>query len=61
MAAKHVEPDGKRTVSESGLKLVRLELPPNVHQRFRVEAAKEGLPMAAMARRVIEEWIAKRK
>jgi hypothetical protein len=61
MAPKHVEPDGKRTGSESGLKLVRLELTPNVHQRFRVESAKEGLPMAAMARRVIEEWIAKRK
>ena len=46
---------------DSGSKLVRLELSPSVHQDFRVESAKEGLPMALMARRLVEEWVAKRK
>jgi hypothetical protein len=50
----------RATSQERGLKLVRLELPPDVQQRFRVEAAKEGMSMAAMARRVVEEWVAKR-
>ena len=48
------------TTQERGLKLVRLELPPDVQKQFRVEAAKEGMSMAAMARRVVEEWVAKR-
>ena len=48
------------TTEERGLKLVRLELPPDVQKQFRVEAAKEGMSMAAMARRVVEEWVAKR-
>ena len=46
---------------ETELKLVRLELPPEVHKQFRIEAAKEGLSMAAMARRLVEEWTARRK
>jgi hypothetical protein len=45
---------------KAGLKLVRLELTPAVHKLFRVEAAKEGLSMSKMARRLVEEWIAKR-
>jgi plasmid stability protein len=45
---------------ETGLELVRLEMPSEVHKQFRVEAAKEGLSMAAMARRLVEEWTAKR-
>ena len=32
-------------------KSIRLELPPEIHQQFRVEAAKEGMSMAAVARR----------
>ena len=44
-----------------GLKLIRLELSDAAHRDFRVEAAKEGLPMAIMARRLVEEWITKRK
>jgi hypothetical protein len=48
-------------VEEAGLKLVRLELTPSVHRDFRVEAAKEGMSMAALARRLVEEWTAKRK
>jgi hypothetical protein len=48
------------TTQERGLKLVRLELPPDVQKQFRVEAAKEGMSMAAMARRIVEDWVAKR-
>jgi hypothetical protein len=47
--------------AETGLKLVRLELTPEVQRQFRVEAAKEGLSMAKMARRLVEEWMARRK
>lgn len=64
MAKKRTELVGKRmpaVAEEIGLKLVRLEMPPDVHKQFRVEAAKEGLSMAAMARRLVEEWVAKRK
>jgi plasmid stability protein len=46
---------------DSSLKLVRLELPESVHKQFRVEAAKEGVSMAAMARRLVEEWVVRRK
>jgi hypothetical protein len=48
------------TTQERGLKLVRLELPPDVQKQFRVEAAKEGMSMAATARRVVEDRVAKR-
>ena len=29
-----------------------------LRQRFRVEAVRQGLPMALMARRLVEEWLA---
>jgi hypothetical protein len=45
---------------ESELMLVRLELPKQLHQQFRVESAKEGRSMAKMARRLVEEWIEER-
>jgi hypothetical protein len=40
---------------------VRLELSPDVHRQFRVESAKEGLSMAAVARQLVEEWLSERK
>lgn len=49
-----------RTAVEAEAKSIRLELPPDVHQKFRVEAAKEGASMAAVARRLVEEYL-KRK
>ena len=62
MAKKRAERTIMPAVAEeTGLKLVRLELTPDVHKQFRVEAAKEGLSMAALARRLVEEWTAKRK
>jgi hypothetical protein len=45
---------------ETEAKSIRLELSPAVHQLFRVEAAKEGTSMAAVARRLVEEYL-KRK
>ena len=36
------------TTQERGLKLVRLELPPDVQKQFRIEAAKEGMSMAGI-------------
>ncbi len=42
------------------LKTVRLELTVADHKRLRVEAAKEGVSMAALARRLVEEFLAKR-
>jgi len=56
--------EGKKmsaVAKQTGLKLVRLELPSDVHGQFRVEAAKEGMSMAALARRLIEKWTANRK
>lgn len=63
MAKKTTTEEGKKMpaiAEEATLMLVRLELPTDVHQQFRVEAAKEGVSMAKMARRLIEEWVAKR-
>lgn len=51
----------KAPAQESRLKLVRLELTPDVHRDFRIEAAKEGVSMASLARRLVEEWTVKRK
>jgi hypothetical protein len=64
MAKKQTRTEGKRmpAVTEGAtLKLIRLELTPEVQQEFRVEAAKEGISMAAMARRLVEEWLTKRR
>lgn len=46
---------------EGEVKSVRLELSPDTHRDFRIEAAKEGQSMAALAKRLVEEWVAKRK
>jgi predicted HicB family RNase H-like nuclease len=64
MAKKTTKEEGKKmpaVAEEPGLMLVRLELTPDIHKEFRVEAAKEGVSMAKMARRLIEEWVASRK
>jgi CopG-like RHH_1 or ribbon-helix-helix domain, RHH_5 len=41
--------------------LVRLTLPPAMHKEFRAIAQQEGRSMSNMARRLVEECIAKRK
>jgi ParG len=47
--------------TDEEVKSVRLELPESVHREFRVEVAKEGMSMAAMAKQLVEEWLAKRR
>jgi hypothetical protein len=44
-------------IVEAEAKSIRLELPPDMHQLFRVEAAKEGTSMAAVARRLVEDYL----
>jgi plasmid stability protein len=64
MAKRQTKTSGRKTIpaaEEPDLVLVRLQLPAPIHQDFRVEAAKEGRSMSNMARRVVEEWVAKRK
>jgi hypothetical protein len=64
MAQQRTRTGGKKlpaTVAETDLNLVCLELPSDVHQQFRVEAARVGISRAAMARRLVEEWTARRK
>ena len=64
MAKKRITTKGKTissTAVDTELKLVRLELPPDIQLQFRVESSKEGKSMAAMARQLVEDWVAKRK
>lgn len=42
------------------LKMVRLELPAEIHKRLRVEAAQREMSMSALARLFVEEGL-KRK
>jgi plasmid stability protein len=60
MAGKQTKGSNPVTAVEPEAKSIRLELPPDIHQLFRVEAAKEGSSMAAVARRLVEEYL-KRK
>lgn len=63
MAKKQVSGGAKKMpaiAEETKLVLVRLELPADVQRKFRVEASREGLSMAKMARRLVEEWTAER-
>ena len=46
---------------EAEVKSIRLQLPLDVQLRFRVEAAKKGKSMAAVARQLVEEWIARQE
>jgi hypothetical protein len=63
MARKQIT--GGKTVPATTIldqvRAVRLELPLDLHKQFRIEAAKEDTSMAAIARRLVEEWMAKRK
>jgi hypothetical protein len=61
MARKQAKGTKVATVVEAKPQSVRLELPPDVHRQFRVESAKEGLSMAAVARQLVEEWVKERK
>jgi hypothetical protein len=53
---------GGKPVDAAGteLKAVRLELTLEAHKLLRVEAAKEGMSMASLVRRLVEEYLAVR-
>ena len=55
----HKQPEGTNgmTAVETKPQSVRLEIPPEVHRQFRIESAKEGLSMAAVARQLVEDWL----
>jgi hypothetical protein len=61
MARKKAKESNPVIAAELDVKSVRLELSPDMHRRFRIEAAKEGQSMAALAKRLVEDWISKRK
>ncbi len=47
--------------TETDMKVVRLELPPDVHRAFRIAAAEDGVSMAVLARKAVDELLARRK
>jgi hypothetical protein len=47
--------------TEVEMKIVRLALPRDDHREFRKLAAAEETNMALLARRVIQEWIARQR
>jgi hypothetical protein len=49
------------STTEEVLKAVRLELPIDIHRELRVEAAKTDTNMSALARRAVEEMLARRR
>jgi hypothetical protein len=61
MARKKPKETKPITGLETEFKSIRLELSLEDHKRFRVESAKEGLRMAAVARRLIEDYLSNRK
>jgi hypothetical protein len=63
MARKQPQGSKNMTATETteDVRAVRLELPLSLHKQFRIEAAKEDSSMAAIARRLVEEWMSKRK
>jgi hypothetical protein len=42
------------------LRTVRLDLPPGDHKRLKILAAEHDVPMAILARKIVQEYIARR-
>lgn len=51
----------KMPATEEKLKLVKLQLPESAHDEFRVLAAKERTNMAILARRLILDYIERKR
>ncbi len=49
------------TEIEKEVKFVRLALPADVHAQFRIAAAHEQTTMAELARKIVEDYLSKRK
>lgn len=60
MARKKTEKP-EMPATEAELRVVRLALPPEDHKEFRKLAAEEETNMALLARRIIQEYIARRR
>lgn len=58
MARKKVE---KMVATEKEVMFVRLALPIGTHDQFRVAAAENRTTMAELARKLVEDYLAKRK
>lgn len=64
MAKKRADKKDMATTAETGLKSVRLDLPPDVHRLLRLAAADRDTSMASYARETLERVLreeAKRK
>ena len=62
MARKKIEATKMpATQTEGELRVVRLALPPEDHKEFRKLAAAEETNMAILARRIVQEYIARRR
>ena len=48
-----------RLVNAKGeeLRVIRLEVPPRLHDAFRVQAARERMSMTALARKCVESYM----
>jgi hypothetical protein len=58
MARKVQQPKAAPPVEAQGKDMsVRLYLPQDIHDRFRIEAAKQRTSMALLARRVVEDYV----
>ena len=58
LAAATVEDtDSKRPPSRRGKAVFPLYLDPDLHRRFRIEAARRGVSMQASALEALERWL----
>jgi hypothetical protein len=58
MARKKAERP-EMTTTQSELKYVRLQLPRDIHKQFRILAVQQDTDMANLARRIVEEYVAR--
>jgi predicted HicB family RNase H-like nuclease len=57
MAKKQAKVKGDMPATETELRAVRLELPPQIHAKLRIEAAKKDVSLASLARSVVEDYV----
>jgi predicted HicB family RNase H-like nuclease len=59
MGRKKTKGDDVNATDEE-LRAVRLELPPETHKQLRLEAAKQDVSLAALARIAVEDYLKRR-
>jgi hypothetical protein len=60
MAKKQPKGKVEMPATATELRAVRLELPPHIHAKLRIEAAKKDISLASLARSVVEDYVAGR-